>query len=91
MKKGIDAWSDYDRTGTWVLNIAKKKGKLTLEEIRQTAMEYGEDFYVLPIIAIDREDDRDGCTVSNNDGTYTHYDDLVQLYQMDDVWKEDKR
>ena len=52
MKKGIEIWCDYDRTGVWCLRIKKKKGKLTLEEIRDAAMEYEEDFYALIIKAI---------------------------------------
>lgn len=88
MKKGIEVWSDYDRTGKWVLNIGKVKGKLSLQDIRDAAMEYEEDIYVLPIIALsDREDTYEGFFVPNNDGTESHYDDLVQLYRMDAVWK----
>ena len=49
MKKGIEVWPDYDRTGRWVLNIEKKRGKLTLEDIEAAAKEYEEDVYLLVI------------------------------------------
>lgn len=37
MKKGINAWADYDRQGNWTLCIGKKRGKLSLDEIKQAA------------------------------------------------------
>ena len=40
MKKGINAWADYDRQGNWMLCIGKKRGKLSLDEIKQAAQEY---------------------------------------------------
>lgn len=49
MKKGIEAWSDWDISGRWILNIRKTRGKLTLEEIREAATEYEEDLYLLPL------------------------------------------
>ncbi len=52
MKRGIEAWSDYDRTGRWCLKIKKHKGKLSLDEITEIAMEYEEDFYAVIIKAI---------------------------------------
>lgn len=89
MKKGIEVWSEHDQTGEWTLVIAKRKGRLSLDDIRDTAMEYEEDFYLLPIVAFsDRDKNYDGYNVPNNDGTTTHYDDLVRLYRMGDVWKE---
>lgn len=51
MKKGITAYPDYDRSGRWVLKIEKAKGKLTLEEIRETAREYEYNFYLLVVDA----------------------------------------
>lgn len=47
MKKGIEAWPDYDKTGRWMLVIEKKRGRLTLEEIKEAAREYEWDFYLL--------------------------------------------
>lgn len=49
MKKGIEVQQDYDYGRRWVLKIIKKKGKLTLDEIREAAMEYEQDFYLLPL------------------------------------------
>ena len=52
MKKGITCQSDYDQTGCWCLRIKKVRGELTLEEIRQAAMEWEEDFYAVIIKAV---------------------------------------
>lgn len=82
-KKGIEVWSDYDNTGQWILNIKKKRGQLTLDEIRQACMDYEQDFYMLVIVAMDREV-----------GQYYDLDDLegdfVTLYRADDFfrWRE---
>lgn len=80
MKKGIEAWSDYDKTGQWILNIKKSRGRLTLDEIREACMEYEQDFYMLVIVAMDREI-----------GQYYDLDDLegdfVTLYRADDFFK----
>lgn len=35
MKRGIEVWQDFDRTGTWCLHIKKRKGTLSLEEITE--------------------------------------------------------
>ncbi len=80
MKKGIEVWSDYDKTGQWILNIKKSRGRLTLDEIREACMEYEQDFYMLVIVAMDREI-----------GQYYDLDDLegdfVTLYRADDFFK----
>ena len=55
MKRGIEVWTDYDRTGMWTLHVKKKRGKLSLEEITEACMEYGQDFYMLVICAMDME------------------------------------
>ena len=47
MKKGINAWADYDRQGNWTLCVGKKRGKLSLDEIKQAAQEYELDIYAL--------------------------------------------
>ena len=47
MKRGIDVHPDYDRTGVWCLIVEKKKGKLTLEDIKEAAREYEWDYYLL--------------------------------------------
>lgn len=76
MKKGIESWTEYDSNGQWTLKIKKKKGRLTLDEIREACMEYDQDFYMLVIKAMDEEigqyydtDDLDG--------------DFVTLYRAD--------
>ena len=80
MKKGIEVWSDYDRVGLYRLNIKKKRGQLTLDEITDICMECSQGFYVLVIAAMDREI-----------GQYYAVDDLqgdyVQLYSADDFFK----
>lgn len=80
MKKGIEVWTEYDKTGQWTLNIRKKRGTLTLEEIRQACMDYEQDFYMLVIVAMDQEI-----------GQYYDLDDLegdyVILYRADDFFR----
>ena len=89
MKKGIDVWVEYDKQSIWTLLIGKKKGKLSLDDIREAAMQWDEDIYCLPIVAMTGMDDAEfGFSVPNSDGTRTHYDDLVQLYRVDDVWRK---
>lgn len=83
MRKGVESWTDYDAHGIWRLTIQKKKGKLTIEEIREACMEWGQDFYMLVLCAMDMEM-----------GQYYEFDDLVgdsvQLYRADDffAWRE---
>ena len=83
MKKGIEVYSDYDKTGVWTLHIKKKRGQLTLDEIRDACTEYEQDFYLLVIKAMDEEI-----------GQYYETDDLdgdyVTLYRADDFfeWRE---
>ena len=52
MKKGIDVWVEYDKQSIWTLLIGKKKGKLSLDDIREAAMQWDEDIYCLPIVAM---------------------------------------
>lgn len=47
MKKGIEVSNDYDCCGRWMLKITKKKGKLTLDEIKEVCREWEMDFYLL--------------------------------------------
>lgn len=56
MKKGIEVYTDYDKTGRWRLNIEKKKGRLTLEEIKEAAKEWEMDFYLLVLDCFHEED-----------------------------------
>lgn len=80
MKRGIEVWADYDISSRWVLNIRKQRGKLTLDEIREAAMEYEEDLYLLPLNCIP-ETWFDGW---NGDGE----GDMVQLYRSDALRRE---
>lgn len=80
MKKGIKVWSDYDPTGMWVLHIEKQKGTLSVEEIKQAAMEYEQDFYMLVIKAMNEEVGQ-YYTVDDLEG------DFVTLYRADDFFK----
>lgn len=82
-KKNIETWSDYDPAGKWTLHIKKSRGKLTLDEITQACMDWGEDFYMLVIKAMDMDA-----------GQYFDTDDLdgdfVTLYRADEFfeWRE---
>ena len=80
MNRNIEIWSDYDRAGNWQLHIRKKRGKLSVEEIRQTAMDYEQDFYMLMIKALD-EDMSQYFDTDDIDG------DFVTLYRADDFFK----
>ena len=80
MSKNIEVWSDYDPAGVWVLKVKKKRGKLSLDEIREAAMKYEEDFYMLLIKAID-EDISQYFDTDDIDG------DFVTLYRADDFFK----
>ena len=37
MKRGIEVWSEYDRTGRWCLRAKKARGRFTLDEVREAA------------------------------------------------------
>lgn len=47
MKKGITCEVANDAYGNFVLIVRKKKGKLTLEDVREAAAEYEPDYYGL--------------------------------------------
>ncbi len=53
MKKGTEIWSDHDADGTWCLRLKKAKGKFSLDEIIEAAMEWEQDFYAVIIKAVD--------------------------------------
>ena len=82
-KKNIETWTDRDPRGLWRLNIRRKRGQLTLDEIRDTCMEWEEDFYLLVIKAMsgDMEQYYD---VEDLNGDY------VQIYRAYDFfdWRE---
>lgn len=83
MTKNIEVWTDYDPSGQWTLHIRKKRGKLSLDEIRQAAIDWEQDFYMLVIKAMDEDLDQ-----------YYETDDLegdyVTLYRAGDFfgWRE---
>lgn len=83
MKKGIESEIGYDPQGTCILKIKKSRGKLTLDEITEACMEWGQDFYMVLIKAMDAEV-----------GQYYECDDLegdfVTIYRADDFfrWRE---
>ncbi len=55
ISKNIDVWPDWDNTGRWCLNIKKKRGTLSLEEITKIATEWEEDFYAVIIKAVSED------------------------------------
>lgn len=67
MKKGIEVYSDYDKTGRWQLIIEKKRGKLTLDEIREAARDWEYDFYLLVLDCFHDEDVPYGCDLPAGD------------------------
>lgn len=83
MKRGIEVWPDYDPTGQWVLHIKKARGSISLDEIREAATDYEQDFYMLVIKAMDEDMDQYYET-DDLDGDY------VTLYRADDFfnWRE---
>lgn len=80
MKKGIEVYSDYDRTGRWFLKITKAKGQLTLDEITQAAMEYEQDIYGLIIRALDGD-------ISQY--YYEGPEDCVELYPVGELFEKE--
>lgn len=83
MSKNIEVWQTYNYAGQWTLNIRKKRGTLTLDEIRQAATDYEQDFYLLVIKAMD-EDTSQYYVTDDLDGDY------VQLLRADNyfAWRE---
>ena len=81
MKRGIEAWPDYDVNGRWCLKIQKKRGRLTLEEIKEAAREIEWDFYLLVLDCFHEEDD-----IEQNGECPTG--DYVTLYRTDAFYKE---
>lgn len=83
MKKGITTEWNFDPSGNAFLIVRKAKGKLTLEDIREAAMEAEQDYYGLVMKCMDDdmcqyyEDDLDG--------------DVAELYPMERVLEAFKR
>ena len=49
--KNIEVCAGWDNSGRWRLTINKKRGRLTLDEVRQVAREFEWDYYLLVIDA----------------------------------------
>lgn len=82
MKRGIEVYPDRDKTGRWRLNIAKKRGTLTLDEIKAAAREWELDFYLLVLDCYhDPYDFQDG---------YEPEGDRAELYRADLLFKEEE-
>ena len=79
MKKNIEVWQDYDKTGRWCLRMQKSRGKFTLDEIREAARDYEWDFYLLVLDAF--HDDEDQLMESQTG-------DFVTLYRTDLFYEE---
>lgn len=80
VKRGIEVWSGYDRTGRWCLRAKKAQGRFTLDEIREAAREYEWDYYLLVIDAYhDDEDQMESGSVG----------DYATLYRTD-LLREDE-
>ena len=75
-KKGITAYADYDKTGRWMLVIEKRRGRLTLEEIKTAARDHEWDFYLLVLDCYHDENDI-------QDYTAEAVGDRVVLYRTD--------
>ena len=57
MKRGVECYPDYDSGGRWCLKISKKKGRLSLDDIREAAREWEWDFYLLVLDCFHDPDD----------------------------------
>lgn len=79
MKKGIEIWSDYDKSGRWCLRIKKTKGRFTLDEIAEAAKEWEMDFYLLLLDAFHEEEEQFGQVQTG---------DFVTLYRTDLFYEE---
>ncbi len=54
--RNIESWTEYDCNGRWCICAKKKRGRFTLDELTEVAMQYDEDFYAVIIKAISDED-----------------------------------
>lgn len=83
MKKGIDVHVDYDQNSRWRLIIEKKRGKLTLDEIKEAAREWELDYYLLVLDCYHDELDEQLYCTNEPVG------DRAELYRTDLLWEED--
>ena len=83
LKKGLSSEGTWDPDGNFCLKVRKERGKLTLEDIRQAAMDYEEDYYFLVMKCMNEDmaqyfdDDLQG--------------DVAELYCATDVLEAYKR
>lgn len=78
----VTAFSDYDTAGRWCLRIEKRRGKLTLEEIKAAARDHEWDFYLLVLDCFHEEnDDLQFCEEPPKG-------DLATLYRTDLFYEE---
>lgn len=82
MKRGVEVYSDYDRDNRWRLIIKKKKGKLSLDEIKEAAKEYEYDYYLLVLDCYHDEDNDDNPFCEPPKG------DMAILYRTDLFYEE---
>lgn len=82
MKKGIEVRPEYDRSGRWMLVIEKKRGKLTLDEIKEAAREWECDYYLLVLDCFHDPDDVPLYGYEPQQG------DRVELYRTDLFYEE---
>ncbi|MEI3167459.1 MAG: hypothetical protein V8S58_05575 [Lachnospiraceae bacterium] len=79
MKKGLSTEVTYDAAGNWMLIVRKERGKLTLEDIREAAMECEQEYYALILKCIDEdmsqywEDDLRGDVAAAEPQTFWRY------------------
>lgn len=83
MKKGTEAWTDYDSSGRWCIRAKKQRGKFDLDELQDIAMQFDQDYYAVIIKAIDDDmmqyfDDVD------------HPGDYVTMYRATDFFRSDQ-
>ena len=80
MKKGIEVRPEYDKNGRWKLIIEKKRGRLTLEEIKEAAREWEWDYYLLVLDCFHDPDDIQYGEVPQGD--------RVELYRTELLYEE---
>ena len=83
LKKGLSTEGTWDPDGNFCLKVRKERGKLTLEDIRQAAMDHEEDYYFLVMKCMNEdmsqyyEDDLEG--------------DVAELYRAEKILEAFKR
>lgn len=83
-----DRMSFLGEQGNWMLCVGKKRGKFSLDEIKQAAQEYELDIYALFLDCMGNDlPESDNFYVPNSDGTMTEYSDFVQLYPAGNIEK----